>query len=519
MNAKQIRTIVIVGGGTAGWMTAAALARFIDTRQTRIELIESEQIGTVGVGEATIPHIRVFNDMLGIDEHDFMLKTQSTYKLGINFVGWGSPESSYFHPFGAQGLDAQSVPFHHLWLKTDGPQKKAGFSFDDYALPVAMAKQNKFAYPSDDPRSVLSSFSYAYHLDANLYAAYLRSYSEKRGVLRTEGKIVEVSLHADSGSIDGVRLEDGRDVSGDLYIDCTGFRSLLLGDTLGVGFEDWSHWLPCDSAVAVPSGLPAGSVRPYTQSLAESAGWRWQIPLQHRMGNGHVYASKFLDDQAATQTLMDGLVGEPQAEPRQLRFKAGMRRKGWYKNCVAIGLSSGFLEPLESTSIYLIQVGIYKLLELLPDGDFDPVNAEEYNRLVDNEYRKVRDFLILHYKFNNRTDSEFWRYCAQMEVPDSLAHKMAVFGESGKVVEYQSGLFMAASWLAVYLGQGMVPDILDPRLAGFDERLLAKKLDDMAAFLRQTAAQMPSHKEAIASLGKGPRNQSKPSMSLYGGQS
>ncbi len=518
MNAKQIRTIVIVGGGTAGWMTAAALARFIDTRQVSIELIESEQIGTVGVGEATIPHIRVFNDMLGIDEHDFMLKTQSTYKLGINFVGWGQPGSSYFHPFGAQGLDAQSVPFHHLWLKTGGP-KKAGFSFDDYALPVAMAKQRKFVYPSADSRSVLSSFSYAYHLDANLYAAYLRAYSEKLGVRRAEGKIVEVSQDSDSGFIDRVRLEDGREVLGDLYIDCTGFRSLLLGEALGVGFEDWSHWLPCDSAVAVPSALPAGDLRPYTQSIAEAAGWRWQIPLQHRMGNGHVYASAFLDDRTASETLMAGLVGEPQTEPRQLRFKAGMRRQGWHKNCVAIGLSSGFLEPLESTSIYLIQVGIYKLLELLPDRNFDSANADEYNRLVDNEYLKIRDFLIMHYKLNSRADSEFWRYCAQMEVPDSLAHKMAVFQESGKVVEYQSGLFMAASWLSVYIGQGLVPEIQDPRLAGFDERMLEKKLDDMAAFLLQTASTMPSHNDAIASLGnKGPRNQLKPSMSLYGGR-
>lgn len=517
MNAKQIRTIVIVGGGTAGWMTAAALARFIDTRETNIELVESEQIGTVGVGEATIPHIPVFNDMLGIDEHDFMLKTQSTYKLGINFVGWGSAGSSYFHPFGAQGLDAQSVPFHHLWFKSGGPGKTE-FSFDDYALPVAMAKQCKFVYPSADFRSVLSSFSYAYHLDANLYAAYLRAYSEKLGVRRTEGKIVGVSLDSDSGIIDRVRLEDGRDVSGDLYIDCTGFRSLLLGEALGVGFEDWSRWLPCDSAVAVPSASPTGDVRPYTQSIAERAGWRWQIPLQHRMGNGHVYASGFLDDRAASETLMAGLEGEAQAEPRQLRFKAGMRRKGWYKNCVAVGLSSGFLEPLESTSIYLIQVGIYKLLELLPDRGFDSVYSDEYNRLVDNEYRKVRDFLILHYKLNSRTDSEFWRHCAQMEVPDSLAHKMAVFQESGKVVEYQSGLFMAASWLSVYIGQGLVPEIEDPRLAGFDKPTLEKKLSDMAAYLRQAAAKMPSHNEALASLGKGPRNQLKPSMSLYGGR-
>ncbi|MDQ2076045.1 tryptophan halogenase family protein [Marinimicrobium sp. ABcell2] len=511
---NNLRKIVIVGGGTAGWMTAAALARVINPALTRLCLVESEQIGTVGVGEATIPHIRVFNDMLGINEHEFMLRTQATYKLGINFQGWGQADSSYFHPFAAQGFPLDDVAFHHHWLRAG----RRVADFDDFSLAVLMAKQKKFAYPSADPASIYTSFSYAYHLDAGLYAAYLREYCEARGVERIEGRIEDVELDPETGFISALRLEAGRRVDGELFIDCTGFRALLMGQALKVGFEDWSHWLPCDTALAVPSEYTQ-EPNPYTISAAESAGWRWQIPLQHRMGNGHVYASGYVSDEAAEKTLMNNLPGQALAEPRKISFKAGMRRKGWYKNCVAIGLSSGFLEPLESTSIYLIQVGIYKLMELLPDSDFNPVNEQEFNRLVSDEYQKIRDFLVLHYRLNQREDSDFWRYCAHMSLPATLEEKIDLFRASGKVVEYQNGLFMAPSWLAVYLGQGLLPDHLDPRLANSSPSESKAQLEQMSTALKQSVAKLPSHAEALTALGRGSQNNAKPTMSLYGGRS
>lgn len=515
MTNKQLEQIVILGGGTAGWMTAAALARVIDPKQTRIRLIESEQIGTVGVGEATVPHLRAFNEMLGIDEHEFMIRTQATFKLGIDFVGWGGVNNSYVHPFGAHGVSADDFSFHHQWLFA----RSRGLStaFDDYSFGVVAAKQDRFAYPQADPSSVYSSFSYAYHIDAGLYAAFLREYSEARGVERTEGRIVTVKTDPDTGFIDALHLEDGSSIEGDLYIDCSGFRSLLMGEALNVGFEDWSHWLPCDSAVAAPSeGDRQKRPRPYTISTADSAGWRWQIPLQHRTGNGYVYSSAYLSDQQAEEALLQNLPGKALAQPRILRFKAGRRKKSWHKNCIAIGLSSGFLEPLESTSIYLIQLGIYKLVELLPDRDFDPVNEREFNRLMEDEYQKIRDFLILHYTLNNRNDSDFWRYCTQMPLPDSLQEKMSLFKKTGKVVEYQNGMFMAPSWLAVYLGQGLFPERVDPRLARYAPESIDQQLQKMADYLTKAAQTLPSHAEALASLGSGPRNSLPAQMSLYG---
>lgn len=514
MNNNHIKQIIIVGGGTAGWMTAAALARVIEPARTRIRLIESEQIGTVGVGEATVPHLRVFNDMLGIDEHEFMARTQATYKLGINFVGWGGTDSSYIHPFGVHGFEAGDVPFYHHWLYARS--RGMPIEFDDFSFGVVAAKSGRFAYPQEDPASVHSSYSYAYHIDAGLYAAFLREYSEARGVERTEGRIVGVDTNPDTGFIDALNLDDGSSIAGDLYIDCSGFRSLLMGDALQIGFEDWSHWLPCDSAVAVPSESDPAQPKPYTLSIAESAGWRWQIPLQHRTGNGYVYSSAHLADDQAEECLLRGLPGQALAQPRILRFKAGRREKSWHKNCVAIGLSSGFLEPLESTSIYLIQVGIYKLMELLPDLDFDPLNEREFNRLVDDEYRKIRDFLILHYVVNSRDDSNFWRYCADMPLPDSLEEKLTLFKKTAKVVQYQNGLFMEPSWLAVYLGQGLYPERVDPRLARYAPESIEQQLRKMSDYLNDAARTLPSHADALGALGVGPKNPVSPTMSLYG---
>lgn len=509
---EPIKHYVILGGGTAGWMTAAALSRFLQGVAT-ITLVESEAIGTVGVGEATIPHIRVFNDMLGIDEHEFMLATQATYKLGIHFRGWGSQRSDYYHPFGTHGFDIDGTPFHHYWLKARG---EAGVeAFDRFSLANVMAMEKRFVYPTDDPHSVESTYSYAYHLDAGAYAQLLRKFSEKKGVKRIEGKVENIERCRETGFIQAVQLDNGNTLEGEFFIDCSGFRSILLGGALGIAFESWKHWLPCDSALAAPSISTGVEANPYTQSNAQRAGWCWHIPLQNRMGNGYVYSSEYESLDQALKSLEVDSEGGFQTEPRQIKFEAGMRSKAWHKNCVGIGLSSGFLEPLESTSIYLIQVGIYKLLEMLPVKGDHAIEEAEYNRLVDNEYRKIRDFIILHYYLNDRPE-EFWRYCANMNIPISLSEKIQLFTASAKVMEYESGLFMPPSWLAVYIGQGKMPEDIDLRVKCQDMDDVAKKLKKMSRYLQWIAGQYPTHEKSLRALGKGERNKVSPAMSLYG---
>ncbi len=489
----SIRSIVIVGGGTAGWMTAAALANAIRTG-CAITLIESDEIGTVGVGEATIPPIRTFNETLGIDENDFIKATQGSFKLGIQFVGWGSEQSRYFHPFGTHGRNFDFVPLHQYWIAAH--QQGRAPDLDELCMAWAAAKRGKFAHPVQDPRSVLSTFDYAYHFDAGLYARFLRSYAEARGVTRIEGKIADVALHGESGHVSHVTLEDGRRFDADLFVDCSGFRGLLIEVALQTGYQDWTHWLPCDRAVALPCER-AGEFTPYTRSTVRPAGWQWRIPLQHRTGNGYVYCSQFVSDDEAAQTLLANLDGKALADPRPLRFVTGRRNLFWNRNVVAIGLSGGFMEPLESTSIHLIQAGIAKLLALFPDRNFDPLVTEEYNRIAVGEFERIRDFIILHYKLTSRTDTELWRYCGAMDVPDTVTWKIEHFRRHGRLVQRDADLFGPPSWLAVHVGQGNLPQGMDPLLPlrGNDPADYLLKLE--GALVRAAEA-MPSHADWIA---------------------
>lgn len=508
-------SVVIVGGGTAGWMTAAALANQLNKNGYDITLIESEQIGTVGVGEATVPHLRYFNQMLGLDENEFMRRTNATYKLGIEFIDWGKKNSRYLHPFGIFGKSINGVAFHHCWLKAKG----MGFSREifDYSVGVVAAKNNKFSYPIDDHTSLASKFSYAFHMDANLYATLLRKYAEGLGVKRLEGKVDTVAKNL-SGNIQTVIMEGGTSVSGELFIDCSGFRGLLIEDTLDTGYDDWSHWLPCNKAVAVPSEKVCEAV-PYTKSTATAAGWRWQIPLQSRTGNGHVYCSDYISDDEAAHILLNTLDGEPLANLNFLKFKAGRRKKSWNKNCVAIGLSGGFLEPLESTSIYLIQVGITKLLEYFPGVDDSTHLSEEYNREIYTEYERIRDFIILHYVATERDDTDFWKYVKGMDQPESLRRKIALFMESGQVENYKKGMFLEPSWLAVYFGQGIFPEAYNPMADLISKNDLEKHLIDIQEEISFLVNNMPSHSESIIrniALDKPVGLWPPASLSLYG---
>jgi tryptophan halogenase len=493
MNGERaIRSIVIVGGGTAGWMTAAALANSVKAH-CRITLIESDEIGTVGVGEATIPPIQTFNQSLGIDENEFVRATQGSFKLGIEFVDWGKQNHRYFHPFGSYGRDFDYVPLHQYWL--DAHARGVAPPLEELCMAWAAAKRGKFARPGGDPRNVASTMGYAYHFDAGLYAKFLRQYAQARGVERIEGKIAEVGLNGENGHVDTVTLADGRSLAGDLFVDCSGFRGLLIEGALETGYQDWTKWLPADRAMAVPCAK-AGDFTPYTRSTAREAGWQWRIPLQHRTGNGYVYCSQFISDDQVADTLLANLDGKALADPKPLRFVTGRRNLFWNRNVVAIGLSGGFMEPLESTSIHLIQAGISKLLALFPTRDFDPMVTDEYNRIAINEFERIRDFIILHYKLTERTDSELWRYCGAMEVPDTVTWKIEHFRRYGRLLARDSDLFGPASWLAVHIGQGNMPQATDP--------LLYHRDDDRADYLRKlegalaTAAEgMPTHQQWI----------------------
>ncbi len=489
-----IRQIVIVGGGTAGWMAAAALSRLSANGATRITLVESDEIGTVGVGEATIPPIRQFNALLGLDENDFVSQTQGSMKLGIAFEGWTSARPRYLHPFGAFGFDMEAVKFHQFWLKLQSQGLASGI--DDYNLCATMANKEKFARPVPDPSSVLSQITYAYHFDAGLYAAYLRRYAEARGVRRVEGKVASVPLRATDGFIEAVVLADGRRLEGDLFIDCSGFRGLLIEGALNSGYEDWTHWLPCDRALAVPSAN-IGPPKPYTRAIAREGGWQWRIPLQHRTGNGYVYCSQFISDEQAADTLLSNLEGPALADPRPLRFTTGRRRKMWNRNCVALGLASGFLEPLESTSIHLIQAGISKLLALFPDRSFNPANEEAYNRLSAMQFEQVRDFIILHYVANDRVEP-FWQRAAAMDIPDSLRQKIDLFRACGRLFRFEDELFSENSWIAVLLGQGVIPERWDPLVDTIDPGLVRHNLDRLRAVFARAADAMPGHGDFLA---------------------
>jgi tryptophan halogenase len=485
--------IVIVGGGTAGWMAAAALVHYIG-KGADIRLIESEEIGIVGVGEATIPQIQLFNASLGIKEADFVRATQGSFKLGIEFVDWVRPGTSYIHGFGSVGRKLGLVPFYQYWLR----HRQEGGTRDlaNLSPSVVGAQQNHFGRPAG--RSVMpTGIGYAYHFDATLYAGFLRRYAEARGVRRTEGKVASTELNSENGFIDAVIMENGERIEGDLFIDCSGFRGLLIEQALASGYEDWSQFLPCNRALAVPCAS-AGPLVPYTRSTAREAGWQWRIPLQHRTGNGYVYCSDYLDDQTAADTLLANLDGKVLAEPRQLRFVTGKRRQIWKKNCVALGLASGFLEPLESTSIHLIQSGIARLLACFPTTGFEQADIDIFNAQTDFEYAAVRDFIILHYRANQRKGQPFWDYVRDMTIPDSLAQKIELFEANGRIFRHNVELFDDPSWLQVMWGQGLRPRGYHPLVDRLNSGELERLLDRHEQEVRAAVQTMPLHEDYIA---------------------
>ena len=494
MYDKAIRKIVIVGGGTAGWMTAAPLALKLG-KACEIVLVESPEIGTVGVGEATLPTLRYYNLTLGLDAADFVRKTQATFKLGIEFKDWGHIGNRFFHGFGDFGPAVEGRSPHLYWLRLARAFKDIP-SYEQWSVATVMARNNRFVPPYGEQLAATNAYSYAFHFDAGLYAAYLRDHAVHRGVVRIEGMIDGAEQHPETGFITAVKLRDGRRVEGDLFIDCSGFRGLLIEGVYQAGYDDWSDMLPCNSALAVPCAK-VDPLTPYTLSTAKTAGWTWRIPLQHRTGNGHVYANGFTSDDAAARILLAGLDGRALDEPRQLRFTTGRRRKSWIKNCVAIGLSSGFLEPLESTSINMIENAVGWLLQYFPDRDLRPELADEFNRLVAQRVEFVRDFIILHYKVTNRTDSEFWRYCANMPVPDSLRHQIELFRETGRVVIYDKEGFSESSHVALLMGLGIMPKTYDPLIDFMNMPALHAHFAKLGETVARAVELMPDHAEYI----------------------
>ena len=493
---SRIRDVVILGGGTAGWMTAAALGATFG-RQLAITVLESDEIGTIGVGEATIPTIHWFNRLVGLDEPTFVRETNASFKLGIEFVDWARPGHRYFHPFGRYGVDLGPVPFHQCWLRD-----RAGGSnrpLAAYSLATQLAADNRFSRPVDDPRSILSTLGYAYHFDAALYARHLRTLAEARGVQRLEGRMEQVDRDPHSGFVTALTTTRGDRVEGDLFVDCSGFRALLIGDAMGATFEDWSHWLPCDRAVAVPCERVAETT-PFTRSTQRPAGWQWRIPLQHRTGNGYVYASDFISDDEAAATLLAGLDGASLADPRVIRFAAGFRREAWRGNVVAIGLSSGFLEPLESTSIHLIQSAIAKLITLFPDRNCDPALARRFNTLLGADMDGIRDFLILHYHATEGHQQPLWRHTRNMALPATLIEREEQYRRAGRLMLDTDELFREASWLAVLNGQGIHADGPAPLADTLDQTANRNQLNQLEAVIARAVPTLPRHDAAIATL-------------------
>lgn len=503
MTVNPVRNIVIVGGGTAGWMAAAAMAKILGTETRSITLVESEEIGTVGVGEATIPPIIQFNQMLEIDEDEFVRETHATFKLGIDFTDWRRLNHRYFHQFGLFGAELRNgVAFTHYWMRW----KETGAVPDitQFSAETIAAAEGRFGKAQPRAGRNVPNVNYAYQFDAASYAAFLRRYSEARGIVRKEGRIIEVELNGESGFIEAVKLSDGSRIAGDLFVDCSGFRALLIEQELQAGFEDWSHWLPNDRAVAMPCTIDKAPT-PYTGSTAREAGWQWRIPLQHRTGNGYVFSSNFISEDEATAKLRSRLDGAPLAEPKLLRFKAGKRKRAWVKNCVALGLASGFLEPLESTSIHLIQVGIMRLFAFFPDLEFDPLLAKRYNDEMDLLYDGVRDFIIAHFKVTERDDTPYWNYCRTMAIPESLQAKLDLFAMRGEVVADPRTLFTEPSWFAVLYGQGLEPRAYHPVADALPEDQLDTNLRQIHGLIRGRVNELPSHGEYLRHIAAGAR--------------
>jgi tryptophan halogenase len=492
---REARTITIIGGGTAGWMTAAALGRFLAGPDWTIRLVESDAIGTVGVGEATIPQLHLFNRALGLDENAFVAATQGTFKLGIAFDGWRQPGHSYMHGFGTVGRDLGLLSFYHYWLaaRLDG---MAADNLDDCTIAAVAGRLGRFTRPDLARPAPAGGHNYAFHFDASLYAAYLRNYAEARGVTRHEGRIAGFDRDAATGDISAAVMDDGRRIDGDLFIDCSGFAALLIEQQMEAGFESWQHWLPCDRAWAVPS-TDDGPPLPYTRSIARPSGWQWRIPLQHRTGTGHVYCSAMMADDEAAAILLANLPGRPLADLRPLRFTAGRRHSVWVGNVIAIGLSSGFLEPLESTSIHLIQSGIERLLKALPSGRGSDAERTAFNAEAAAEMESIRDFIILHYWANGR-DEPFWRDRRETSLPDSLKQRIDLFRATGRLAEGHGELFTPLAWQQVMIGQGLLPDAVHPLASA----LPRAQRDELLSMVRRAvaghAAAMPMHTDFLA---------------------
>jgi tryptophan 7-halogenase len=497
MNDSSKRRIVVVGGGTAGWMTAAALARFCLPGMS-VTLVESDEIGIVGVGEATIPSINLFNQSLGIDEAEFLAATGGTYKLGIAFDGWGKPDEAYVHAFGLVGSALGVVPFHHYWLR--GRKLGIAKQLGHYILHTIAIAGNRFAHIQRPPDSVLPPLPYAFHFDASLYAKFLRGFAEKLGVVRQEGKIVAVERNTENGDVAAVLLANGARIAGDLFVDCSGFRGLLIEQELEAGFEDWTQWLQCDRAIAVPCAR-VDPLIPLTRSIARRAGWQWRIPLQHRIGNGHVFSSARISEDEAAAILLANLDGEQMAEPRTIRFKTGRRKKTWVRNVVAIGLSSGFIEPLESTSIHLIQTGITRLIDLLPAGEISDATRADYNERSAFEMERIRDFIILHYHANQREGEPFWDDLRAMEGPETLQHKIDLFRSSGRVTASFDELFDARAWIQVLIGQNVMPESYHPIADLLSEPRLREFLEGLEKAHIADVSRMPDHGAFVAKFG------------------
>jgi tryptophan halogenase len=492
MTGERIRRVAILGGGAAGWMCAAALSK-VSARLFDVTLIESDEIGIIGVGEATIPTIHWFNQFVGLNPDEFMRETRATFKLGIEFVDWYRPGERYFHPFGRYGLAADPIAFHHRWIRSREPGHSR-FDFENFALATLAARAGRFGFPTSDPKSPLASLGYAFQFDANLYAKYLRRLSEGRGVRRVEGKVTNI-VRADDGDIATLHTDRGESISADLFVDCSGMRALLIGGQLAVELEDWSQWLPCDRALAVACEL-AHPPEPFTRATARAAGWQWRIPLQHRIGNGLVYCSAHLSDDEATATLVANLEGKALAEPRLIRFRVGRRQPSWVRNVVAVGLSAGFLEPLESTTIHLIQSAIAKLLSLFPARDSIAMSAQQFNRLMREEYDRIRDFLILHYHSTTRSEP-LWQHCRDVEIPDSLRYKIEHFTRTGRLMLETDELFRDASWFSVLVGQNHLPQDYNPLLDAEAAVANAQVLSEQRRVLASAVAAMPTHLDIL----------------------